>query len=116
MGAHVRNSSDWTVEQVLRAVELIPTGSVVSYGDVAGLVGSTPRRVGTIMARHGAGVPWWRVTNAAGALPPGLLPRAREHWAAEGITTDPDATRVPIRTRRADLIAWAAAFDADVAE
>ncbi|WP_035759276.1 MGMT family protein [Granulicoccus phenolivorans] len=109
----MENSAEWTVEQVLRAVDLVPPGCVVSYGDIADLIGSTPRRVGTIMARHGAAVAWWRVTNAAGALPPGLLPRAREHWAAEGLTTDPDATRVRIAAHRADLVAWAAAYDRD---
>ena len=76
---------DLVVERVLRAVELVPPGTVVAYGDLAELVGIGPRQVGSIMATWGSGVAWWRVTNAAGSLPPELLARAREHWAAEGI-------------------------------
>ena len=33
------------VEYVLQVVEAIPPGRVVSYGDIAELVGSSPRRV-----------------------------------------------------------------------
>ena len=39
-----------TVDDVLAAVEALPAGAVVSYSDVAELVGTSPRRVGTIMA------------------------------------------------------------------
>ena len=42
-----------TVDDVLAAVEALPAGAVVSYSDVAELVGTSPRRVGTIMAREG---------------------------------------------------------------
>ncbi|MDO5094281.1 MAG: MGMT family protein [Propionibacteriaceae bacterium] len=47
------------VECVLLAVEQVPAGCAVSYGDIAELVG-------TIMRAVGDEVPWWRVTNAAG--------------------------------------------------
>lgn len=57
----------------------------MTYGEVAELVGTSARRVGAVLKDHGAGVPWWRVTSAAGELPPGLLAEAREHWDAEGI-------------------------------
>lgn len=53
-------------ELVLRAVELVPPGRLVSYGDVAALLGTGPRQVGAVMAREGHGVQWWRVTNASG--------------------------------------------------
>jgi methylated-DNA-protein-cysteine methyltransferase related protein len=33
-------------ELVLRAVELVPPGRVVSYGDLGHVVGTGPRRVG----------------------------------------------------------------------
>ena len=58
-------AAELTVEQVLHAVECIPAGRVVSYGDVAELVGTSARRVGAIMASAGSGVPWWRVVSAA---------------------------------------------------
>ena len=129
---------DLVVERVLRAVELVPPGTVVAYGDLAELVGIGPRQVGSIMATWGSGaalkalmlgVPvfydfpkwigapagWWRVTNAAGSLPPELLARAREHWAAEGIALT-STGRVRIGTHRADLAALAADWDASVAD
>lgn len=73
------------VERVLRAVEQVPSGHVVSYGDIAELVGIGPRQVGTIMRLYGSNVSWWRVTNSHGDLPPHLLDEVRERWAAEGI-------------------------------
>ena len=65
--------------------ERIPRGRVVSYGDIAGIVGIGPRQVGAVMSRYGGGVTWWRVTNAAGHLPEHLLEEARAHWFDEGI-------------------------------
>ncbi len=56
------------VEAVLCAVEQIPPGRVLSYGDVAELVGAGgPRQVGHVMASHGGAVPWWRVVRADGS-------------------------------------------------
>ena len=56
------------VDAVLCAVEQIPPGRVLSYGDVAELVGvGGPRQVGHIMATHGGVVPWWRVVRADGS-------------------------------------------------
>ena len=64
---------DVVVERVLRAVEQVPPGRVVSYGDVAALVGIGPRQVGSIMKAYGGNVTWWRVTDAAGDLPATLM-------------------------------------------
>lgn len=55
-----------TVDDVLAAVEALPAGTVVSYSDVAQLVGTSPRRVGTIIACEGQEVDWWRVTTVRG--------------------------------------------------
>lgn len=53
--------------RVLDAVERIPRGTVMSYGDVAEYVGAgSARAVGTVMSRHGAEVPWHRVLHADG--------------------------------------------------
>ena len=46
------------MERVLRAVEQVPRGRVVSYGDVASLVGIGPRQVGSIMKAYGGNVAW----------------------------------------------------------
>ena len=40
-------------ELVLRTVELVPPGRLVSYRDVAALLGTGPRQVGAVMAREG---------------------------------------------------------------
>lgn len=98
---------DWVVEQVLIAVELIPPGRVASYGDIAGLVGIGPRQVGAVMRHHGAGVPWWRVTNHAGDLAGSLLQRAADRWQAEGIVVKPNGLGCRIAEHRLDLVEWA---------
>lgn len=88
----------------MRAVEQIPRGRVVSYGDLAGLVGCGPRQVGAVMSAYGSGVTWWRVTNASGDLPAHLVEEARARWADEGITWKPNGIGCRIRAHRADLV------------
>ncbi|KRF00120.1 cysteine methyltransferase [Nocardioides sp. Soil777] len=91
-------------ELVLRAVELVPRGRVVSYGDLGHVVGIGPRRVGSVLSRYGAGVAWWRVTNAAGDFPPDLLHEAVPHWLEEGIALKPSGRGCRIVDHRADLV------------
>lgn len=72
-------------ERVLAAAEEIPPGRVMTYGDVAELVGQGgPRQVGRVMALYGGAVPWWRVVRADGVLLPGHELRALEHYRREG--------------------------------
>ena len=78
------------IERVLRCVELVPPGRVASYGAVARICGIGPRQAGSIMKAYGHDVGWWRITNAAGDLPAGLLPRALPHWDEEGIRVKPN--------------------------
>ncbi len=78
------------MEAVLDVVERIPAGRVMSYGAIAETLmprfgRGSARRVGTIMALHGASVPWHRVVNAAGRTPPGHEERARRLLIAEGV-------------------------------
>jgi len=59
------------VEAVLDVVEAIPAGRVMTYGDVATVVGRRlarggPRQVGTALREVGAAVPWWRVVRSSG--------------------------------------------------
>ena len=91
------------VERVLRAAEQVPPGRVVAYGDIAAMVGIGPRHVGNVLARWGSGVPWWRVTNRDGILPPALLGQARLHWEDEGIGLRDDGRGCRIAEHRADL-------------
>jgi alkylated DNA nucleotide flippase Atl1 len=58
-------------ERVLALVDKVPRGYVVTYGDVARMVGTrSPRSVGQVLARWGAEVSWWRVVRADGTPPP----------------------------------------------
>ena len=104
------------MERVLRAVEQVPRGRVVSYGDLGRLVGVGPRYVGSIMKAYGANVSWWRVTNASGDLPAPLRDRARQTWAQEGILVKPNGLGCRIADYRADLEALADAYERAVAD
>lgn len=73
------------VERVLEVVEAIPAGRVLTYGDVAALVGAGgPRGVGRVLSRYGAGLPWWRVLRAGGLPPIGHERPAHRHYVREG--------------------------------
>ncbi|GAA4371461.1 MGMT family protein [Nocardioides caricicola] len=77
------------VERVLRCVEAVPRGRVTTYGAIAEVVGAVmggggPRQVGSIMASHGAPVPWWRVVRADGSLPASHRDEARQAYLEEG--------------------------------
>jgi methylated-DNA-protein-cysteine methyltransferase-like protein len=87
------------VEEVLALVERIPEGKVMSYGAIADALAdasgrNSPRQVGTIMARHGGGVPWHRVVTSAGRMPPGHEQEARQRLLSEG---------VPIKEEHVDM-------------
>jgi methylated-DNA-protein-cysteine methyltransferase-like protein len=102
---------DVVVERVLRAVEQVPRGRVVSYGDLAALVGIGPRQVGSIMRVYGGNVTWWRVTNASGDLPEPLREPARVRWAEEGILMKPNGLGCRIADHRADRAALVRAYE-----
>ncbi|NLJ52883.1 MAG: cysteine methyltransferase [Intrasporangiaceae bacterium] len=89
------------VERVLRAVEQVPRGRLVAYGDIARTVGIGARQVGWIMRHWGSNVPWWRVVNASGQLPEHLVDEAHTLWAQEGIV--PSGRGVSLSDYRADL-------------
>jgi len=78
------------VEEVLSLVERIPAGKVMSYGAIADALAdrsgrNSARQVGTIMARHGGGVPWHRVVTSSGRMPPGHEQEARHRLLSEGV-------------------------------
>jgi alkylated DNA nucleotide flippase Atl1 len=86
---------------VLDAVDRIPPGQVMTYGDVAEYLGAGgPRQVGQVMSRWGGAVAWWRVLRADGSPPPGHEARALEHYRAEGTPLRPGARRVDLRRAR----------------
>ena len=70
--------------RVLDVVDAIPAGCVLSYGDVAEVLGEGgPRQVGRVMALWGGGVAWWRVVHADGSLLAGHEQAALARYAAE---------------------------------
>ena len=76
---------------VLDAVDQVPAGTVMSYGDIAELMGTgTGRTVGTVLSKHGREVPWWRIVRASGEPHADALDRLR----AEGC---------PLRGDRVDM-------------
>jgi alkylated DNA nucleotide flippase Atl1 len=91
--------------RVLDAVDAIPPGQVMSYGDVADYLGEGgPRQVGRVMALWGGSVPWWRVVHADGSLVPGHERAALERYRAEDTPLRPSPggppSRVDIRRAR----------------
>lgn len=94
-------------------VRLVPAGRVVSYGDIAGMLGMSPRMVGRYLAlSQEADLPWWRVVNASGQLPAHIREHALAHWDDEGIAVTPNGLGVSIRHHRADLCQLADAAEA----
>ncbi|WP_394812940.1 MGMT family protein [Streptomyces boetiae] len=95
-------------ERVLEAADSVPPGRVVTYGDIAALLGEGgPRQVGRVMALYGGAAPWWRVVRADGRPLPGHEHRALEHYRAEGTPlrdgARPDAPcRIDLRRARWD--------------
>jgi len=82
-------------QSVLDAVDKIPRGRVMSYGDVAEYVGAgSARAVGTVMARFGGEVPWHRVLRSDGTCATHKSDRQLALLRAE---------RVPMRGERVDM-------------
>ena len=85
---------------VLDLVDLVPAGHVVTYGDLAAVVGCGPRQVGTVMARWGGAVAWWRVLRADGSPPQGHEREALRRYGAEGTPLRPGSRRVDLEAAR----------------
>lgn len=91
------------VERVMRVIEVIPPGEVLTYGDVAALVGSrAARAVGRVLALYGDTLPWWRVVRSDGTFLRGYEAAALEHYRSEGtpLRTVDGVPRVDLRTAR----------------
>jgi alkylated DNA nucleotide flippase Atl1 len=98
-------------DDVAAVVRLVPSGCVVSYGDIAELLGTGPRVVGRVMATHDEpDLPWWRIVRADGGMADPLVDRAVPHWREEGIRFS--GSKVRISRHRADLAALADAAEA----
>ena len=71
---------------VIRVVQALEPGEVVSYGEVAEQAGypGAARAVGNLLKAED-GLPWWRVVTADGRLVPGSERRQARLLQAEGI-------------------------------
>ncbi|WP_459973611.1 MGMT family protein [Mycobacterium sp. MUNTM1] len=78
--------TDEQVERVRALVAEIPSGRVVTYGDIATVAGlSSPRIVGWIMRTDSSDLPWHRVITASGRPARHLTTRQLELLRAEGV-------------------------------
>ena len=74
-----------STDAVRALIEEIPTGRVVTYGDLADAVDVGARQVGQILARRGHDLAWWRVVDASGHPPKDAQETAAQHYELEGI-------------------------------
>jgi len=82
---------------VIAVVRSIPTGTVLSYGDVAAEAGKpgAARAVGAILrSTPDDDIPWWRVVNAAGRITSPSPNRQTQLLESEGWTIDPHTFRL----------------------
>jgi len=74
-------------ERVFKIVRQIPPGRVMTYGQIADILGEgyTPRTVGYVMNASDEGVPWQRVINAQGGCSTGhvVLPPDKQQRMLE---------------------------------
>lgn len=79
-------------EKVIDVLQAVPSGKVVTYGQVAALAGNPKgaRQVGrilhTLSAKHD--LPWQRVVNARGEIVTFKADRQRKLLEAEGVVVD----------------------------
>ena len=81
-----RDNPDYR-ERVYKIVRRIPPGRVMTYGQIAELLGEgyTPRTVGFVMHSSPDGTPWHRVLNAQGGCSTGniVLPHNKQQLMLE---------------------------------
>ena len=88
MAHHPPDQFAASVEAVILA---IPSGVVMTYGEIAVEAGypGAARAVGTLLARSGGTLPWWRVVNASGRLIPGHEAEHARRLTDEGVPFTP---------------------------
>jgi methylated-DNA-protein-cysteine methyltransferase-like protein len=87
---------------VRRVLEGVPSGTVLTYGEVALESGhpGAARAVGTYLARGASGLPWWRVVTSTGRLVPGSERRHAQLLRAEGVRVVDNRVVMPSRMPR----------------
>ncbi|HEV3266727.1 MAG TPA: MGMT family protein [Acidimicrobiales bacterium] len=94
------------IEVVTGVIAAIPSGEVMTYGEIALEAGypGAARAVGHLLAgggggENGAELPWWRVVNASGRLVPGHERTHARLLTAEGVQLNAARTRVRMAAR-----------------
>ena len=74
---------------IVRVLESLEPGDVVTYGEVATEAGypGRARAVGAFLAEHGSDYSWWRVVTSTGRLVPGHERRHASLLEQEGVAT-----------------------------
>jgi methylated-DNA-protein-cysteine methyltransferase related protein len=86
---------------VMKLVEQVPAGRVLTYGDVAELVGSrSPRAVGAVMATWGHELEWQRVVLSDGSPAPGHEKEALRRLRRDGCPLTRAGSRVDLARAR----------------
>jgi methylated-DNA-protein-cysteine methyltransferase-like protein len=90
------------LEAATAVIMAIPTGEVMTYGEVAAEAGypGAARAVGNVLAGCGDGMPWWRVVAASGRLVPGHEREHARRLRKEGVALNGTRTRVVMRATR----------------
>ena len=82
-----RKTDNYYRERVYRIVRSIPRGRVMTYGQLAEILGEgyTPRTIGFVMHAANDKTPWHRVINAQGACSTGrvVLPHDKQQRMLE---------------------------------
>ncbi|MBU2666074.1 MGMT family protein [Actinoplanes bogorensis] len=91
---------DLTV-RVHDVVRSIPAGRVMTYGDVAIVVGTGARAVGRVLHDGGHDIPWWRVVDAGGRPYQDAAGRARVKFIEESTALLDDGSDVRVDLARA---------------
>ena len=109
----VKDPSPDFVNRVLEIVRTIPSGRVMTYGDIADEIGAHAdlaeatssygaRLVGQVMARFGSDVAWWRVIPATGQPPKFHESQAWAYYMDEGtpLTGTRESYRIDLKRAR----------------
>ena len=73
-------------QRILALVARIPSGRVMTYGDVADVLGlGSPRQVGRVLAGADVDIPWHRVVRSDGTMAEQVRERQRQLLLSEGV-------------------------------
>lgn len=108
----LREPSPDFIARVREVVNAIPSGMVMTYGDVAEAIGGHPdladtagsygaRLVGRVMSRSGEDTPWWRVIRSTGHPPRFHEDKAWPYYMSEGTPLIGPRERYRIDLKRA---------------